>query len=80
MEIVNDYFESDIESYILDLDRTDITKNSYKKILRSFSLYLRERGLAVPKTRNIIEYKNYLDKQEKIRKAQEAMKAKGENK
>ena len=26
------------------------------------------------------EYKNYLDKQEKIRKAQEAMKAKGENK
>ena len=25
-------------------------------------MYLRERGLTVPKTRNIIEYKNYLDK------------------
>lgn len=57
-----DYFEGDIKSYILDLDRSDITKQSYKAILMKFSLYLRERFLEVPKSRNIIEYKEMLIK------------------
>lgn len=58
-----DYFEGDIKSYILDLDRSDITKQSYKAILMKFSLYLRERFLEVPKSRNIIEYKEMLIKE-----------------
>ena len=57
-----DYFEEDIESFILDLDRSPITKSSYKKILMNFSLYLRERDIAKPKTRNLIDYKEKLSK------------------
>lgn len=57
-----DYFEADIESFILDLDRTEITKKSYKKVLTKFSNYLKFRNICEPKTRHVIEYKNYLDK------------------
>lgn len=59
---VIDYFESDIDSFILDLDRSAITKSSYKAILVKFSLYLRSRDLTLPRSRHIIEYKDYLIK------------------
>ena len=62
MTRVIDYFESDIESFIEDLDRSPITKSSYRTILMKFSLYLRSRDLECPKSRNIIEYKEYLSK------------------
>lgn len=59
---VIDFFESDIDSFIQDLDRLPITKSSYRTILMKFSLYLRSRNLVCPKSRNIIEYKEYLSK------------------
>ena len=62
MTRVIDYFESDIESFVEDLDRSPITKSSYRTILIKFSLYLRSRDLKCPKSRNIIEYKEYLSK------------------
>lgn len=62
MTRVIDYFESDIESFVEDLDRSPITKSSYRTILMKFSLYLRSRDLECPKSRNIIEYKEYLSK------------------
>ena len=57
-----DYFEEDIDSFILDLDRAAITKSSYKAILVKFSLYLRSKDLTLPKSRHVIEYKDYLSK------------------
>ena len=57
-----DYFEEEIDSFIQDLDRTAITKSSYKRILMNFSIYLRERDIQRPKTRNLIEYKESLTK------------------
>ena len=57
-----DYFEEDIDSFIQDLDRSAITKSSYKRILMNFSIYLRERDIQRPKTRNLIEYKESLTK------------------
>lgn len=60
MEGVKDYFLEAIESYILDLDRKEITKDSYKRTLLRFSAYLKSRNLLIPKSRNIIEYKEHL--------------------
>lgn len=57
-----DYFETEINDFIADLDRTEITKKSYKTALLKFSLYLRERNIDAPKSRNIVEYKEYLSK------------------
>ena len=62
MEGVKDYFLEAIESYILDLDRKEITKDSYKRTLLRFSAYLKSRSLLIPKSRNIIEYKEHLSK------------------
>ena len=59
---VIDYFEEDIDSFILDLDRSAITKSSYKRILKNFSIYLRANDIMKPKTRHLIEYKESLSK------------------
>lgn len=59
---VIDYFEEDIDSFILDLDRSAITKSSYKQILKDFSIYLRSNDIMKPKTRHLIEYKESLSK------------------
>ena len=56
------FFKNEIESFIQDLDRSPITKQSYKTILIKFSEYLKGRYLETPKSRNIIEYKEYLSK------------------
>ena len=57
-----DFFESNIEDFISDLDRSEITKKSYRTILLKFSLYLRSNNIDTPKSRNLIEYKEYLSK------------------
>ena len=62
MQHVDDYFEEEIVDFISDLDRTKITKDSYRKILMNFSLYLREKDIVKPKSRHIIEYKEVLEK------------------
>ncbi|MBP3733113.1 MAG: tyrosine-type recombinase/integrase [Bacilli bacterium] len=56
------FFKNEIESFIQDLDRSPITKQSYRTILIKFSEYLKGRYLETPKSRNIIEYKEYLSK------------------
>ena len=57
-----DFFEHDIEDYVLDLDRSEITKKSYRRILIKFSMYLRSNNIDAPKSRTLIEYKEFLSK------------------
>lgn len=54
--------DSLIKAYIDDLDRKEITKDSYKRTLFRFRDYLCNNKLFSPKSRNVIEYKEFLSK------------------
>lgn len=55
-------FNSLIESYIGSLDRKEITKTSYKKILLTFNKYLKANLIYLPNKKDILGYKEYLSK------------------
>lgn len=55
-------FDSLIENYIQSLDRKEITKNSYEKILLSFNKYLKANSIYLPNKKDILGYKEYLSK------------------
>lgn len=55
-------FKHHINVYIDTLDRKEITKNSYKKILLSFEKYLWTHSINLPEKKDILGYKEYLSK------------------
>jgi len=60
-------FKRLIEAYIQSLDRKEITKQSYMKILFSFNEYLVANSILSPNKKDILCYKEYLSK--KVRSA-----------
>ena len=60
-------FRKFIENYIQSLDRKEITKQSYLKILLSFNEYLTANSILSPNKKDILCYKEYLSK--KVRSA-----------
>jgi len=50
------------DSYIDQLDRKEITKDSYRKMLSQFVAYLGKRNIAEPTKKDVLRYKEYLDK------------------
>lgn len=55
-------FKHYIDTYINTLDRKEITKNSYKKILLQFEKYLWTNSINLPVKKDILGYKEYLSK------------------
>jgi len=55
-------FDSLIITYIESLDRKEITKQSYKKILLTFNKYLKTNSIYLPNKKDILGYKEYLSK------------------
>ncbi len=55
-------FKHYINVYINSLDRKDITKKSYKRILLSFEKYLWTHSLNLPNKMDVLGYKEYLSK------------------
>jgi len=60
-------FKRLIEAYIQSLDRKEITKQSYLKILLTFNEYLIANSILSPNKKDILCYKEYLSK--KVRSA-----------
>ena len=58
-------FNQSIDNYIQSLDRKEITKVSYLKILLSFNEYLKANSILSPNKKDILCYKEYLSKRVK---------------
>lgn len=55
-------FRYHINQYIESLDRKEITKSSYKKILLAFDEYLWTHSIYLPDKKDVLGYKEYLSK------------------
>jgi site-specific recombinase XerD len=65
MNLEGNDFEEQIHGYIQSLDRKEITKVSYLKILLSFNEYLKANSILSPNKKDILCYKEYLSKRVK---------------
>jgi len=57
---VADLLAQTIERFLSSLDTKPITKDTYKKALRVFEIWIKDKGCLHPTRENILEYKEYL--------------------
>ena len=57
---VVDLLAQTIERFLSSLDTKPITKDTYKKALRVFEIWIKDKGYLHPTRENILEYKEYL--------------------
>jgi len=57
---VADLLTKVIEDFLLTLDTKPITKDTYRKALRSFEIWIKDKAYTNPTRENILEYKAYL--------------------